>query len=641
MRSQTLEIMRIFVTILALISFGLSVSGQQFNIEPAPGMIVNGVKPEEGSLRTGENFIWYEDFADGIPSDWSQDTDPSNAVWEYRGPTTVPNINVGTRGSCLPTGTQFGAPIQSLTAANGFIIFDSNFWDDNIGPCGNQGAGEAPGPHYAALTTGVIDLSAYPNVGLRFNQFFRNNQADTRIEYSISGGEWLVLWENDVPPVSGQTTADRSDRLNVSPQLGGQSDVRLRFVFDGMYYYWMLDDIGIFEIFDNNLVIGTASYGNYIPLNDQGSGYQDLEYSLYPAEMAPNLHFRTTTWNWGALTQTGCRLNVDLTNDALGDTIHSAMSNGHTIESDASRNYALPTLQLDQTMAPYSVHFRMSQDQEDQDPDASQAIRSFQVTDVIYARDRRSTEGIYVPASTFIGPAYEVGNFYQITANNQTAESISIGIGAGSDQNATVYGRIYKLNLASSNFVPELVAETEEYGVVNSAINNIGDENLMTLPLTAPITLDKDSAYLVVAGAPGGANSVLFPVSGRSPDFSSMVRFLPSTWFYFVRTPLVRLNFGPVVGTLEQPERAELNMKCYPNPAATNLTVQTILPEAAPAELRIFDQTGRVVHTEPFGTLSAGEHRQVIDVSKLAPGWYVMSLTAGDRVKNEMIVIRR
>lgn len=633
--------MRVIFTFLMVLSFAFLAKGQQLLIEPAPGMIVNGLKPEEGGLRTGENYIWYEDFSEGIPADWTQETDPSNAVWEYRGPNTTPNINVGTRGSCISGGAQFGAPIQSPTASNGFVIFDSNFWDDNIGPCGNTGSGEAPGPHFAALVTNELDFSAYPNLGLRFNQFFRNNQANTRVEYSLSGGEWLVLWENDVPPMAGQTPPDRSDRVNVSAQIGGQSNVRLRFVFDGFYYYWMIDDIGIFEIFDNNLVIGEATYGNYDPFSTVGSGYQGLEYSMYPAEMAPNLHFRTTTWNWGAQTQTGCRLNIDLTNDALGDTIHSGTSNQQAILPDESRNFSLPTYQLSQTQAPYSVHFQMTQDQEDQDPEASRAVSSFEVTDVIYARDRRTTEGVYVPVSQFLGTAYEVGNYYQITANDQTAESISIGLGAGTNLNGTVYGRIYKLNLVTDNFVPELIAETGEYGVISAAINNVGDENLMTLPLTTPVTLTKDSAYLVVAGAPGGANDVLFPVSGDSPDLSSMVRFFPGTWFYFVRTPLVRLNFGPVVGTEEASSPVELDVTCYPNPANTHFTLRAILPEAAPSELRIFDQTGRVVHAEAFGTLSSGEHRQVIDVSRLAAGWYVMSLTAGEQVKNEMIVIRR
>lgn len=631
--------MRVVFTLLMLLSLVFASTGQQFSIEPAPGMIVNGLKPEEGGLRTGENYIWYEDFAEGIPSNWTQETDPSNAVWEYRGPTTVPNINVGTRGSCLPAGTQFGQPIQSLTASNGFVIFDSNFWDDNIGPCGNTGSGEAPGPHYAALVTHELDFSEYPNLGLRFNQFFRNNEADTRVEYSISGGEWLVLWENDVPPISGQTLANRSDRVNVSSEVGGQSNVRLRFVFEGFYYFWMLDDIGVFEIFDNDLALASAFYGNYNPANLSEEGYAGIEYSVYPNEMAPTLHLSARIMNLGLFMQTGCRLEVDIEDVNSQDTIYSETSNTISIGTNVTTSIMLDDWSMTPNQGVYEIHYTVVQNEIDDSPDDNSLTRNLEISDVVYARDRLSTEGVYVPPTTFSETAYEVGNMFMITAENQTAESISIGVGLGTNPNAVVYGKIYQLDL--DDLSTELIGETGNYGVTAAAFNNVGDNNVMTVPLIEPVTLVKDVAYLVVAGAPEGPSSVLFNVSGRSPDFSSWVRFMPNTWFYFVRTPFVRLNFGPVVGTEEQPNRTELDVTCYPNPAATNLTIRAILPEAAPSELRIFDQTGRVVLNEAFGTLGAGEHQQVIDVSKLAPGWYVMSLVAGDRIKNEMIVIRR
>lgn len=602
-------------------------------------MIVNGVKPEEGSFRTGENFIWYEDFSEGIPESWTQETDPSNAVWEYRGPTTVPNVNVGTRGSCLPTGTEFGQPIQSLTAINGFVIFDSNYWDDNIGPCGNTGSGEAPGPHYAALETNELDFSDFPNIGLRFNQFFRNNEADTRIEYSVNGSEWEILWENDVPPLTGQTLASRSDRVVISSEVGGQSGVRFRFVFEGFYYFWMLDDIGVFEIFENDLGIASAAYGTYDPTSLQQQGYNGIEYSMYPSEMSPLLSMSARVINLGLFTQTGCELTADIVNDNSQDTVYSAVSNSITIGTNMTANMTIDEWPMDSDIGAYTIHYEVSQNEEDDFLDDNTFERRFQISDVVYARDLLSTEGVYVPPTNFSDVAYEVGNMFMITADNQTAESISIGVGVGTDPSAVVYGRIYELDVEGLS--TELVAETGEYGVVAAAYNTVGDNNVMTIPLTEPVTLEKDVAYLVVAGAPGGPSSVLFNVSGRSPDFSSWVRFMPNTWFYFVRTPFVRLNFGPVVGTEEQPKRPELNFTCYPNPAANQLTVRTILPEAAPSELRIFDQTGRVVYTEGFGTLSEGEHQRMIDVSNLAPGWYVMSLIAGDRVKNEMIVIRR
>ncbi len=626
----------LFLTLLCSIS-GFA---QAPLLEPAPGYFINGIKPEEGALRS-DGVIWSEDFANGIPSSWTQEANPSGAVWEYRGPTTNPNNSAGTRGSCLAAGTPFGQPIDSPTADNGFIIFDSNFWDDNIGPCGNFGAGEVPGPHFTSLTTSAIDLSGYNSIGLRFNQYCKNFQANTRIEYSIDGGEWDLLWVNDVPLNSGESARNRFDRINVSEELGDQSNVRLRFIYDGNYYFWMLDDIAIFEIFENNLIIDDATYGNYIPFNPIGSGWQDMEYSQYPADMAPRVLFRARTLNWGSTTQTNSRLEADLVNELTQDTVYSNASPSTNLVPDAVHTFTAPPFQLDGTMAPYSVHFKVTQDQEDSEPTANHVIRTFEVNDVTYARDRLSTEGIFVPSGALVGPQYELGNFYQITADDQVAESISIGVGIGSDPMAQVYGRIYKLSFTNAGITADIVAETGLYGVTQGSFNNVGDNNVMTLPLNEHVALTKDSAYLVVAGAPGGANSVLFPVSGDSPDYSSMARFYPNSWFYFVRTPLVRVNFGPVVDVVEQKPTPPLDMFCFPNPARETLNLAIHLPEAANAEFTIYDQTGRIVLNQAFGTRAPGDYNEVVHVGGLPAGWYIGSLRAGQHTRNEMIMITR
>lgn len=624
--------------ILTLLS-SYSLIAQQVLLEPAPGSFVNGIRPEEGAIRA-EAVIWSEDFANGIPESWTQASDPDGAVFEYRGPLTNPSNLVGTRGSCVDVDLPYGDPIASPTADNGFIIFDSNFWDDNIGPCGNFGVGEVPGPHFTMLTTDYIDLTGYSSVGMRLNQYMKNYQAQTRIEYSINDGEWALLWENEVAQFSGETEKDAFVRFNVSNELGEQSNIRLRFVFEGNYYFWMIDDVSIFEIFENNLVIDGTTYGNYIPLNPVGSGYQNLEYAVYPAEMAPNLFFQAQTYNWGSMEQTGALLNADLVNELTGDTIYSANSVSEPLLPDEGINFSAPQFQLDATMAPYSVHFHVTADQEDEFPEANRVIRNFEVTDYIYARDRQETEGIFVPSPGLFGTAYEVGNFYQITAEQQTAQSISIGVGVGTDPNAMIYGRIYKISFTGGGISAEIVGETGEHAINQWAFNNVGDNRVMTIELQEPVLLEKDSAYLVMAGAPGGAGSVLFPVSGDSPDFSSMARFYPSSWFYFVRTPLVRLNFG-FVNTVNEPEASELSFRCFPNPASDLLNLRFDLPESSETTLLLYDQTGRVVHTEQFGRLSAGEQTRTLDLSHLTGGWYVASLQTPTQMKNEMVVIRR
>lgn len=617
-----------------------AVWAQSLTIDPAPGTYLNGRQPEEGAIFVREVVIFSEDFSDGIPSDWTQETDNSPAAWEYRGPSTNPSNLAGTRGSCVSTGNTYGPPIESPTADNGFVIFDSNYWDDNIGPCGNFGAGPAPGPHYATLVTPVMDLSDYPSVGVRFNQFMKNFQAETRLECKVAGSDWQIVWENDVAGNNAETPKDRFDRFNVSDIAGGQSGVQFRFVFEGNYYYWMIDDFEVFELLQNNLHIESSTYGNFDIENAANeTGFEWMEYSMYPLDMAPRVFFRANTWNWGASAQTNCILQADLRNESTMDTIFSGATNPITLADDQFTSLGVPFHQLEPEMAPYTVHLHVSQTEEEEAPDDNRMIHQFEVSDVTYARDRLETEGIFVPNPTYNGSPYEVGNFFVITADDQAVESLSIGIGLGSDPSASVYGKIYKLSISGQGLNATMVAETDEFGITQGAYNNVGDNNVMTIPFPAPVSLMRDSAYLVVAGTNDGPESVLFPVSGDSPDLTSMVRFFPNSWFYLVRTPLVRMNFGPVVN-VQEVENPDFEFIAYPNPTNNHLNVAYELTQASEVQFNLFDQTGRVVWNQEMGRRAAGEYLDRLPLDALPAGWYVLSLQTSFARTNEMIMIR-
>lgn len=604
-------------------------------LQPAPGYILTDRTNETVSFTERENVIWSEDFANGIPATWSTDATPSPAAWEYRGPLTDPSNESGTRGSCVSNGTTAGPPMTSPTAENGFVIFDSNYWDDNVGPCGNFGSGQAPGPHYATLTTPIFDLSAYPQVGLRFNQFCKNYQTETRVEFKIGSGEWQTLWINDVPLNSGQSAPDRFDRINITTQLGGMSEVQLRFVFDGNYYYWMLDDIRVFELETNNLIIESATYGDFNP-DDQGheTGYEYMEYSQYPAEMSPLVNFNVKSYNWGAETQTGSKLEGVLRNDITMDTIYTTYTNPISLGADDFHEFRATPYALPNEPGLFSTHYRLMQNEEEDSPDDNHTIQTFEVTDVTYSRDRLVTEGLFVADSQYAGIPYEMGNFFVITADNQACHSVSLAVGNGTDPAASVYGAIYKLTL-EGGIVATTVAMTEQFGVTMGAYNTVGDNNVMTIPFSEPVSLDKDSVYLIVAGTLDGPDNVYFTVSGDSPTTTSMVRFFPNSWFYSLSTPMVRANFGPVVNTEEiKQESAILN--CYPNPANQELTVEFT---GVKPELIVFDSQGRLIHQEQLTSAAAKQQFQ-INTARWSNGMYLVAVTTEGQTSRQRVVIQ-
>ena len=123
--------MKKFYTIIVLVlSFSLSFSQTIF---PEPSEISSKSFKSKilmNSINKSTPF-WSEDFSGGIPATWINAStsipDPSiSAPWVFSGPGTYPGVNTGSQGAYAWT----QGPIASSTASNGFVIFDSDYYDN-------------------------------------------------------------------------------------------------------------------------------------------------------------------------------------------------------------------------------------------------------------------------------------------------------------------------------------------------------------------------------------------------------------------------------------------------------------------------------------------------------------------------------
>jgi hypothetical protein len=166
------------------------------------------------------------DFANGIPANWTNESNSGIGLWEYRGPNTTPNNTVCSLGSCGAT----SVPITSVSADNGFVIFDSNFWDDPNGPCGNIGSGPDPGPHGARLITNSIDLTGYSAVSLAFQQQYKHYLCETSVHISVDGGQtWSLIHMN--PGNNAFSASSVWVNVNLNATAANQSDVQATTIF--------------------------------------------------------------------------------------------------------------------------------------------------------------------------------------------------------------------------------------------------------------------------------------------------------------------------------------------------------------------------------------------------------------------------
>jgi hypothetical protein len=617
--------MRSFLT-FALILFSFYVEGQFLS---APGAYIHSRNASNTSNR--ETVIWSEDFVNGIPTSWINSGAPALAIWEYRGPSTNPNQLVGSRGSCLPD-ENVGEAIASSTAANGFIIFDSNYWDNDLNPCtvDNFGTGQAPGPHLSYLTTASIDLTGFANVVLEFEQFIRYYLGNTRVEISIANGPWEVLYTNLLE--QGITTINtQTIRMPLPATAGNQSNVKLRFVYDGLYYFWQLDDIRLIQGYANDLLIENSSYGDF-DLNDPDhtTGFEMMEYTQYPNAFAPLVHLKANVFNIGTNTQNNIALTARLMNDNSGELLFESTSpTAPSLVSGADTVLVSGEFQMEEVVADYSVYFNSLQTEIDENVDNHLDTLHFKITPVTYARDENSLGSMFLPSEAFADAPFEMGTVYFLPSGQQL-HSISVAIGEGTILPCSVYATIFPFSLSTG--IGGAIATTQDIAVDEADINTFGGASMKVLSFESPVFLSQ-GLYLVVVGSPNNAFQAVIGLSGKSEDLSAWVRFNNSNTdlFYLTRIPMIRMNFGPVSNLTEQ--SFGRSFEIYPNPATESLSI--LLNEKETATVEVFDETGRRIQSQQSNTEVS---KIEMNISDFSSGIYTVRVTQANRSTAQIFI---
>ncbi len=297
---------------------------------------------EVANYYQGETVIWSEDFASGIPTTWMNygtavGVADLDAKWEYRGTTTTPSNATGSRGGYAGPASTGQLPIQSATAANGFVVFDSDFLD-NAGIAGNFcGTGAlACAPHVANLETGVINLLGHPTVDLLFTQYYRRfagaggvqTVPATYLDFSTDGG---VTWSGNVTlnasiAVNSATTRNSAIAVSIGQYVGNQANVKIRFRFDGDYYFWQMDDIKIISTPKNRLTFTAGSDGS--PAQDivYGATQESARMGRMTVKQVRPIAFDANCFNSGQNAQTNVKLQMKIFNATTGAMVQTVNS---------------------------------------------------------------------------------------------------------------------------------------------------------------------------------------------------------------------------------------------------------------------------------------------------------------------------
>ena len=474
-------------------------------------------------------YSW--DFSEGLPSTWTNGSTSNIGVWEYRGPSTVPSNAVTSRGSCAGGSSAF----NSLTQSNGFMIFDSNYWDDNDNECGGFGTGLDPGPHTAWLISNSFSLTGVTGAVVTFQQQFRNYSSTIKVQYSINGGTtWIdMITQSDFPGVTSEWKSATFPSGAI-----GQTNVKLRFLYSGSYYHWAIDDITVFKPSINNLSINNTRYitfGNTTPVppND----FHDLPYDRYPKTMIVPFKFSGKATNIGSASQTNTNLNVKVLN-AVNTALYNQTSANSTVAAGATGTYTLTTaFTPTNTTGYFRIVYQVNQTQTDESPNNNKDTLDYYITDYEYARDEGPMEDEFTPSGLYAGQTHQVGNIFEGRSNAVKCTSIAVAVGPGTAIGSTIQATIYK------NDFTNLQATSVTYPVNAWDINALGQQKLITLQLPTPLTLYADSVYIVMVGNTVGTQALKVCRSGAAIDQTSFVRYPESNGLLFMaKMPIVRMN---------------------------------------------------------------------------------------------------
>lgn len=589
---------------------------------------------------------------DGGMNDWTAVgvTYPeANWVWEADGKADLGAFSGGAQAQS----------ILSPSLANGAMVFDSDFYDNNGDP-NALGLGDFPSPQEAELISPILDLSGEGRMTLRFNQYHRNFLSETYVAWSMDGGaNWSELINVNNVPVNESTP--RNDVKEI-PLTGatGSAEFQVKFVILGDYYFWIVDDVQILKREPHNMRVNENWHA--IAPNFRTPKTQVEEFG-----------FLVDIENIGGTDETNVTLNLTVENDDTGAIAYSVDQDYGTIESDSlAENVSFGAFLPPSEEADYVATYSISFDSIDIDPSDNQLDFDFEISDSTFAKEGGKTRDIFPAASNWEAGephTWAYGNHYYIP-NDGYATSASFIIG-NANQNA---GQNLFINLYQwFDLNEDGNADTDERVLFSTNIYQIqGNENAV-FPITIPLfDFDFDNPPEVEAGgdyllmaefiAPDDLTDLELGASDAldygamilnseqvgTPRYASMLGInhpleeeaYSSLGFGRDLVPVVRLNVNETPLNAKEILSANNKISIFPNPASDMISVAIDLENVSKkVSINVFSAEGKLVRTEQFETLQ--KETIQLNVNDLNAGNYFLMMQTEDGYMSQKFTVQR
>jgi hypothetical protein len=585
------------------------------------------------SISWAQDAFYTENFAGGIPSGWTRpvllgNNQPSSA-WIHT-----------TTGAAGDFAT---APLASTTAANGWMIFDSDL------NC-NHPAGQD-----AWLISPAIDGSDYESIWLQFETYYRsfNDRPQIRVGTDLNNlDSWAII--EVFPGVSandfgGIIVGDEGlnpqiINVNLTPFAAGVNGFHFAFQFlsisstgnggslTGCAYNWQVDDVRLLDsspVPFHDLVVSRPRLA---------PNFAQPETQIDTVRMAARIN------NLGQLSQT----NVSITAAIVGDNGDSFSTTEFTPELDIDSTVLFL---LDETFMPsglgiYSLTYTVAADSTDEQPGNNVISSEFIVTENLYSKDNGELDFFTRPAEV-VDETWQVGNYYFVPNGGFEAyeASFTVGSNGNAHQGQSVNVFLYEVDEDDNeNFTDEDV-NLLGFATYNFTTEVNGD--LVTVELIdlisgeAGVALQAGGEYLLMVEY---LPEMFGAFSDMPTDYDVATVVKNGNWFLGGfsgdAVAIARMRIRSVETSVGQVELAKANIELFPNPANEAVNAKIELETlSSRMEVRVLNMIGQPVNRQVFDNTMGETVR--FDVRQYPAGTYFLQILTDEGVKTQRFAVQR
>jgi Secretion system C-terminal sorting domain len=563
----------------------------------------------------------------------------------------------GTKGSFW--GTRAGI---NSTTANGAAIFNSDFLDN--GGNSNFGGGVSPSPHAAELWSPIIDATGKDGLVLVFNQYFRNFDVDvTAISWSEDGGttwkDTINIVDNDEILLNQELNNQIGIKLKYSDVTNtdgsikkgalskGTANFRVKFIYDGNYYFWMIDDVKLISM-DYNMRVNRNWYA------------RPPSYAT-PRAQADTLVFMADIENQGTKTANNVKLTVAIrdTNNAV---IYTASRNYGSIKADSTAENEVFGKWMPPTTGkgtvPYVGSYIISSDNPDNFTPNDTIYYPFFLTDSLYQNELGTTAtsfGTRPGDASWTGAqhSWKVGNYFFFPKGaKSTATRIRAFVDTATLVDVPLLASLYEWKDLNNDGFIQLNERTQvaaaELKVPKVASPAQLDFFLENLQGTGVLKLKDNTSYLAMIefistkakvdmfmrwsdGFPQAPMQYATNKVGRARYTTVISRNGTDTDPWETRTfgndpleaytPMVRMWTWPIQTDTKEILSENNKIDLFPNPTSNQLNVAFDLEKTESAVLvRIIDMSGKILKERDYDNIK--KETISVDVHDIPNGVY-------------------